>query len=187
MLQHIHKIGVKFDVQLLRDQLANHPEIWNHIPYRTRFTGSPHREVDDIWVRYNALENYQGNGDAFNAPHTSVWYPVADEIPYAKILSLELYQRLDAKRLGGVLITRIPPHCQVYPHIDPGWHARYYDKVVIQIDSAKGQQFCFDDGGLEAEPGECYWFDNAFKHWVINPTDHQRISLIVCVRRGKCH
>lgn len=186
-MKHIAKLGVRFDVERLRNQLSASPGIWNTIPYRTRFEGSPHREVDDVWVRYNALENFTGDGVRFNAPHSSVWYPVVEKVPEAKLLAISLFHELEAERLGGVLITRIPPGSQVYPHIDPGWHARFYEKFVIQIDSAPGQKFCFEDGGLEAEPGECYQFDNAFTHWVVNPTDHQRISLIICLRSPKCH
>jgi mannose-6-phosphate isomerase-like protein (cupin superfamily) len=164
-----------------------HPEIWNEIPYRTRFPESPHREVDDVWVRYNALENYTGDGAAFNAPHTSVWYPVVDKLPSARLLALELYQRLEGERLGGVLITRIPPYKQVYPHVDPGWHARFYEKFVIQLRGNGLQAFCFEGEELSVQSGECYWFDNSVPHWVTNESYSDRISLIVCIRRPQCH
>jgi hypothetical protein len=186
-VRHIKKLEIMFDVKELRDQLSASPEVWNTIPYRTGFDGSPHREVDDVWVRYNALENFDGDSEAFNASHTSVWYEVVQKIPQAKLLAISLFHELEAQRLGGVLLTRIPPGAQVYPHIDPGWHARYYEKFVIQVDSAPGQKFCFEDGGLEAEPGECYQFDNAFTHWVVNPTKCSRVSLIICLRGPKCH
>lgn len=183
---HIGMLEGKFDVSFLRDELRNHPEVWNEIPYRTRFDKSPHREVDDVWVRYRALEEWDG-GAHFNDSHQSVWYPVTQKIPSARFLAMELCARLEGERLGGVLITRIPPHKQVYPHVDSGWHAHYYDKFVIQIASAPGQEFCFAEGGLESSPGDCYWFDNSVSHWVTNPTSEERISLIVCIRRNVCH
>jgi hypothetical protein len=185
-LEHIGMLSEKFNIQPLRDELRSHPEIWDTIPYRVAFAGSPHREVQDIWVRYNDLRNWDG-GAHFNDAHRSVWYPVVDKIPSARLLSISLLSRLDGEQLGGVLITRVPAHKQVYPHVDSGWHARFYEKFIIQIASAPGQSFCFEDGRLGAEPGECYWFDNAFKHWVVNPTDQERISLIICLRRSKCH
>ena len=187
MLQHIGMLGERFDVRPLRRQLREHPYVWNWITIRTSFEGSAHREVDDIWIRYNAFTNWYGDGDAFNSEHTSVWYPIVEELPDARLLAIELKERLGAWKLGGVLITRIPARKQVYAHVDRGWHAGFYEKFVIQIASAPGQRFCFEDGGLEAEPGECYWFDNSYSHWVENPTEHERISLIVCLRRNLCH
>jgi hypothetical protein len=143
--------------------------------------------VDDVWVRYNPLERFAGDWTQFNSPHESVWYPVIEKIPQVKQLSFELFKRLDAERLGGVLLTRIPPGKQVYPHIDQGWHARYYEKYVIQIKGNRDQAFRFKGESLSALPGECYWFNNAYDHWVTNDSDEERISLIICLRRDLCH
>jgi hypothetical protein len=186
-MKHIGPVDLQFETQPLYDELRLHPEIWNEIPFRTDFPGSPHREVDDIWVRYNSLENYHGDGVEFNSEHESVWYPVIQKIPTARLLAIELARLLDAERLGGVLITRIPARRQVYPHIDKGWHAGYYSKYIIQVASARGQSFCFADGEFPSETGDCYWFDNSVSHWVLNNSDVERISLIVCIRRPTCH
>lgn len=179
---------MKFDISRLKRELDLCPEIWNEVTLRTRYyKGSPHREVDDIWVRYNPLENFTGDWNKFNGPHEAEWYPVAQKIPSVVDLCLGLATRLMTLQVGAVLITRIPPGKQVYPHVDGGWHAGYYSKFVIQIASAPGQSFNFKNESLDARPGECYWFDNSHTHWVLNPTKEERISLIVCVRREKCH
>ena len=86
--------------------------------------------------------------------------------------------------MGGVLITKIPAGKECKPHTDPGWHARYYEKVAIQIQSAPGQAFCFEGESLETRPGDVFWFDNAFTHWVTNPTPYDRITLIACIQKG---
>jgi hypothetical protein len=179
-------IAERFEVAPLMAELDQHPEIWNAIPYRTKFEGSPHREVDDIWVRYRPLGEWDG-GAHFNDEHESKWYPVVGTIPTARLLAIELAARLDAERLGGVLITRVPAGKQVYPHIDKGWHARFYEKFIIQIAAAPDQAFYFEDGQLAARPGDCYWFDNSASHWVVNPTSEDRVSLIICLRRPECH
>lgn len=177
-----------FDVSQLHDELRLHPEIWNAVTLRTSFPNSPHREVDDIWVRYNALENFDPSApERFSEPHYSVWYPVVSQVPHAKTLASELFKLLDAERLGGVLVTRVAAGRQVYPHTDPGWHARFYDKFVIQVAGNREQAFCFEGEALSAEAGQCYWFDNQFEHWVINNSNEDRISLIVCLRKPKCH
>lgn len=187
MSAHMGMTNLSFDVSDLRSQLNANPSLWNEVPLRTAGPSNPHREVDDIWVRYNPLENFTGDWRVFNGPHVSQWYPCIDLIPAARMLSLELLASLGGGDLGGILITRIPPGCQVYPHIDGGWHASHYEKFIIQVDSAPGQTFCFEDGTLGASPGDCYWFDNSHLHWVVNPTAQARVSLIVCIRRTLCH
>ena len=90
-----------------------------------------------------------------------------------------------AGELGGVLITRIPAGKECKPHSDPGWHARRYQKFGVQITSAPGQKFCFEDAELETKPGDIFWFDNEYTHWVTNPTPYERITMIVCIRIDK--
>lgn len=180
-------MDLKFNVEPLYRELVAAPDAWDEIPYRTNFKDSPHREVSDIWVRYNSLSNYYNNPRTFNDEHKSVWYPVVSNLPSARYLAIELCNQLDAERLGGVLITKVPAGKKVYPHTDPGWHARYYDKFIIQIRGNESQAFHFEGEEVRAKNGECYWFDNQFPHWVTNDSDEDRISLIVCVRRPVCH
>lgn len=178
---NIQLLPYRFDVAPLAHELAAHPEVWNEHRWRTEHPRSPHREVDDVWVRYNALENL---GDHFNDPHESVWYPVIDKLPAAKHLATEVATLSGHAKLGGVLITRVPVGKRVYPHIDQGWHAGYYEKIGIQIAGHYDQAFCFDRERLSAQTGEAYWFRNDVSHWVTNDSDEDRITLIVCIRRA---
>lgn len=170
----------RFDVASLATQLAAHPEVWNEYRWRTEHSRSPHREVDDVWVRYNHIENI---GPHFNDTHESVWYPVVEKIPAVKDLAMKVADIATADELGGVLITRIAAGKQVYPHIDRGWHADYYEKIGVQIAGHPEQAFCFDGEKLSANTGEAYWFRNDVSHWVTNDSDEDRITLIVCIRR----
>lgn len=185
-MNSIGMIGLRFDTAALQEQLAKHFELWNSITHRTSHPASPHREVDDIWLRYNSLENFHGDMSTFNGPHTSVWYDEAKVFSSAQTYSEVLANHLKAK-LGGVLITRIPSGKQVYPHVDSGWHAGYYEKFIIQIAANHEQSFCYDDGEFKSRTGDCYWFKNNVSHWVKNPSAEDRISLIVCLRRESCH
>lgn len=181
---HLRMVQEKaFDVSLIQQQLNAHPEVWNTIRHRTEHPQSPHREIDDIWVRYNPVRNYHGDMREFNAEHVSEWYPVIEQLPAVKWAAEELANRLAAKVLGAVLITRIPPGAQVYPHVDQGWHARHYEKFCIQIRGNHEQTFNFEGEELRTLDGDLFWFDNAFPHWVKNPSQAERISLIVCIRR----
>jgi quercetin dioxygenase-like cupin family protein len=175
-----------FDTKPLVDELATHPHLWNAIKLRTEHPRSPHREVDDIWIRYNPQENYKGDIRPFNEEHTPEWYSAAQQLPAIKEASEWLLRQLGGLQLGAVLVTRITPGSQVYPHIDQGWHARTFDKYCIQIKGNLEQAFHFEGEELRTTDGDVFWFDNSAPHWVTNESSEERMSLIVCIRRGQC-
>lgn len=168
------------DVSRIVAALDQHPELWN--AHRQRLDMYPHSAVSDIWVRYNRFSNYRGDMAEFNAEHDSTWYPCADLIA-VKPLVFAMMHALEATRLGGVLITRIPPGGEVKPHIDGGWHAGYYEKFAVSLKADTRQRFCFDDAELVTVTGDIFTFDNSRRHWVVNDSDAERMTLIVCVRR----
>jgi len=169
-----------FDVQGIQAELAGVE--WNTIRLRSEHPQSPHREVDDIWVRYNPIENYHGDMTAFNAEHEAKWYPIADRLPSVKRVTDELMRIVNGVRLGFVLLTRIAAGKQCYPHVDGGWHAAYYDKYCVSVKANREQAFQFKDEEVRTVDGGCFWFDNSKPHNVINPSNDERISLIVCIR-----
>ena len=172
-----------YDVRGLQAQLAAQPHLWDTIRHRTEHPQSPHREVSDIWVRYNPIENFHGDMQAFNAEHTPQWYPVASQLSEAKRIAQHLSVELQALNLGAVLITKIPAGCQVYPHIDQGWHARTHEKFAVCVQGNDKQAFHFEGESLVTHPGDLWEFDNAYPHWITNDSSEDRISLIVCLRR----
>jgi len=182
--ESIRLIASGLGVSGLVRQLDDHPEVWNTHTQRTTAYETPHKAVDDIWVRYNDWANFKGDRVAFNDAHTSVWYPVVGKIPRAWSLARRVMRMVGGRQLGGVLITRIPPGGEVKPHIDTGWHAGYYEKFAVQIKGNKDQAFCFEDAHISPEPGDLYTFDNSRLHWVRNDSDEDRITLIICIRRS---
>lgn len=149
--------------------------VWDQNTARTAPEDSPHHGLSDIWARYAPL------GVDGSQPHKSIWYdtPLTEDL---KALACQLVSLVNGTELGGVLITRIPPGAICKPHTDPGWHARYYEKLAVQVDSAPGQAFCFEGESLETKPGDVFWFDNAYLHWVPNPTPYERITAIFCIK-----
>jgi aspartyl/asparaginyl beta-hydroxylase (cupin superfamily) len=113
--------------------------------------------------------------------HEPMWYPVSFEMPEVFPVVTELMERVQAKRLGGVLITRVPPGGRIDPHVDHGWHAEYYDKYYVPILNNSGATFNFPDGAIAPKDGEVYWFRNDVPHWVINDSQTDRIAMIVCI------
>lgn len=166
------------NVSPIRWALQLNPHLWNENTTRTESEESPHHGLDDIWARFGRAE-YATNG----AAHESYWYPCADALEIKPLVNA-IYSAVGGAELGGVLITRIPAGKTCRPHIDPGWHARYYEKFAVQIDSAPGQKFCFEGEELETKPGDLFWFDNQFLHWVTNPTQYDRITMIICIKRS---
>jgi hypothetical protein len=179
----IRHIASGLDVSQALKQLDANPDVWNRHTMRTEAYATPHKAVDDVWVRYNAWENFDGDVAAFNGPHASEWYPVVHQLPAVWSLCRQVMRRVGGKTLGGVLITRIPPGGEVKPHIDTGWHAGHYEKFAVQLRGNQQQAFCFEDAELRPEPGDLYTFDNSRLHWVRNDSDSERITLIVCIKR----
>lgn len=157
--------------------LLQNPQLWNQFTARTESPDSPHHGLDDIWARFGETEDAAHFGQ-----HDSKWYPSADVLGIKRLV-MDVFHSVDGVRLGGVLITRIPPGKTCRPHVDPGWHARYYEKFGVQITSAPGQRFCFEGESLETRPGDLFWFRNDVLHWVENPTPYERVSMIVCIKR----
>lgn len=182
MSAHIGLTEHTFDVCAVQRELAEHPELWNEYKGRLIHPRSPHRHTDDIWLRF-AEDNLHDKERKVEGPHVSVWYPAADKLPHTKALALKMFELIGGQELGGILIIRIPPGKEIYAHVDAGWHAQQYEKFAVQISGHPKQAFAFEDGELAALPGESYWLDNSFPHWVENPTPKDWINMTVCYRK----
>lgn len=182
----IGEVSVKL-ARTLAAELDAAPQLWNEHRYRTESAVSPHREVDDIWVRFNAIKNLDpSRPQAFNDSHVSEWYPAADILESVKAVITQAAKLIRATQIGGVLITRIPAGNKVYPHADGGWHAGHYNrKLVVLLRGNLEQAFCFRDEELRSEPADVFEFDNSHVHWVTNPTTEERISLIITTRTDR--
>jgi hypothetical protein len=184
MIDPIRPLEKAFDVSPLLAEIEAHPDVWNR--HGLRKQAYAHASMSDIWVRYNDWSNFNGDGQEFNGPHESVWYPVITEIPAVVDLCNDVMDFVKGIDLGGVLITRIPPGGRVEPHIDLGWHAQHYEKFAVQLMGNKDQAFHFEGAHLSALPGEIYTFDNSQLHWVTNDSDTDRMTIIICIR-GASH
>lgn len=163
-------------------ELSGNPHIWDQYPMRTQDAKSPHRDIHDIWVRYNPIENFDGDVAKFNAKHTPEWYPCVEQLPSAKRMCERIAADFDA-HIGGVLITKIPAGKMCYPHIDQGWHASYYEKFALQVKGNKLQRFHVENEALLTLDGDLFWFDNSHVHWVTNDSDEDRVTMIICLRK----
>jgi hypothetical protein len=184
-MQNFLKIADGVNVAPLRLALVRQPELFGKYTQRADSYQSPHTQMTDIWARYNAIENLSKGPEAFNGEHDSVWYPESACLPELRPIVYGLMALVEGERLGGVLITKIPPGGGIAEHVDSGWHASYYEKYFVPIQSDPGCVFGFEDGEIHATPGEIYWFNNSRPHWVKNDSQRDRIVMIVCIRSHK--
>lgn len=184
-MAQMQKIFEGICVARLLEQLEAHPELWDQHPLRTQlYPDSPHRDAHDIWLRFNAFENYDSaNPKAFLDEHKSVWYPSINDLPEAKKIIGEIALICGISEIGGCLITRIPAGKRIFPHLDGGWNCCYFlEKYLLLLQSAPGQSFNFEGETHEGEAGDLFIFDNRTSHWVDNNSAVDRISLIISGR-----
>lgn len=180
-MKNLMQIASGVDVMPLVLALRQNAYLWNQNTDRTCVAGGAHSEVSDIWVRFRSRDELRGP-ENFSEPHESIWYPAYYKLPQARSIIFQLMARVEGERLGGVLITKIPPRGKVAEHSDFGWHANYYQKYAVQLESMEGQSFNFHGERLSSRPGDVYWFNNLEPHWVVNDSDFDRITMIVCIR-----
>jgi hypothetical protein len=185
-MKNFLKVADGLDVLPLKLALQRQPDLFDRRIAR-RDGNSPHAEATDVWVRWNDARPFEERGDwtGFNEEHDSVWYPEADAIPEIRPIVFDVMARVQGERLGGILITKLPPKGGIKPHTDSSWHAGYYDKYYVPIQNEEGSLFGFPDGVIKAKPGEVWWFRNDVPHWVANGSDEERVALIICIRHTR--
>jgi quercetin dioxygenase-like cupin family protein len=173
------KLPANFDTSRIKEFLLS-CSLWDEHPHRRISPNSPHAEMTDIWARFGDVSG--GDYSVLGKDHDSVWYPSAELIPDLKRICFDLIAMVDGERLGGVLITKLPAGGEIKRHVDSGWHASYYEKFYVAIESPEGCEFCFEHDTIRAKNGDCYWFRNNVPHWVTNNTGSDRIAMIVCIK-----
>jgi hypothetical protein len=177
------KVAEGLDVAPALRELDAHPALWDARPARKTAPGSPHEAMSDIWLRYRDPAALVGPVD-YLAPHESVFYPAWHDLPAVQAIVDDLVDRLRPQRLGGILITRLPPGGRIHPHHDRGgWHAEFYDLKLYTI--LEGNPDCLNICEQETvvmKPGETWSFDNLRVHSVENRGVSRRTTLITCMR-----
>ena len=164
-------------------ELQANPHLW--VGQQALIEPTPYdAEAKYIWLRYRDLDDYVRkygrSGDHFADEHESVWPPPAALLPYTAKLAAAL---AGPRRLGGVLLSYLPPKCGIKPHIDAGWHAAAHDKLYCALQVRPGARFCWEDGAIDAQDGDVYCFRDDALHWEENDSDAPRVSMIVFLGR----
>ncbi len=187
-MRNLVKIAAGLDVAPLLLAIARQPNLWNRHRARKDSEGGVHAQMDDIWLRYNDEKPFKEKGDytGFNDAHDAVFYPEWYALPQARPIVYGLMSRVEGTRLGGILVTRIPPGGKILPHVDDSWHVRHYNtKLYVVLQSNPQCVNRVGDERVAMAPGEVWYFDNATEHEVINDGSDDRITLIVSIRCEK--
>lgn len=186
-MKNFLRIADSVDVMPLVLALSQHSDLWNQNLLRTTHEASPHTQVDDIWLRFNDLAEYEKTADAAHVmdQHESINYPAMKALPQARAMIFALMARVEGERLGRCLITKLRPGRSIAPHVDSGDHASYFERYHIVLQSLPGSIFNAGDESVQMRPGEVWWFDNSAEHSVVNNSADDRIHMIVDIRASK--
>lgn len=170
------------DVSRVNAELDAQPELWNARRYRTEAEDSPHRGINDIWVRWRAAEELTSEASHVE-PHFSVDWPAWGALPALHPIVRNLSHVVDARVRGGILITETPPGCQVQPHIDRGWHPEFYDTKLYLVLQSDPRCLHYCGGDIENfRAGDVWQYPNNVEHSVVNRGDAAHRNVIICLR-----
>jgi len=117
----------------------------------------------------------------FANEHVPPWNQTIDYLPASKAVVMDLMSSLRGEVLGGVFLYKIEPGRQIYPHIDKGWHAGFFDKFNVCLASNPQTAFYYEGDAFRQTAGEVHWFRNDVRHWVKNDGQTDHIVLTVCI------
>lgn len=165
--------------------------LWNQYTLRTQTEGSPHRQLDDIWLRMNDLAKCQQAG-GLGDHRESINYPAWSELPGIRRLVMSLFSMVEGERLGRCLISRLPPGNRILPHKDIGAdltkyydNEPYYSRFHLCVQGLPGSVFRCEDEEVQMRTGEAWWFRNDLEHEVINNSADDRIHVVIDIRTAK--
>jgi len=175
------QVSNMMNMQPVINELAANAHLFGEFNARKSAEGSPHAQMDDIWLRYGDVSAMIESGDYSKIAdeHDSIWLQA---LPACRKICFDVMALVRGERLGGVLITRLPPGGKITPHTDAGWHAAYYDKYFVPVQNKPGATFGFFDGEINPAIGDVWKFNNSVPHWVNNDSNEDRIAMIICIK-----
>jgi hypothetical protein len=194
-MKNFQLIAQGIHVMPLALALHTHEHLWNQHALRTATPGSPHREIDDIWLRMNDLSKCR-QADVDPGPivdhRECINYPAFQELPEARALVQMLAATVSCSRIGRCLVSRLAPGKAILPHKDIGDdlsiyydNEAYYSRFHIVIQGYPGSTFRCEDETVTMQTGEIWWFRNDLDHEVINNSRDDRIHLVADIRTLK--
>lgn len=186
-MRNFDLIAQNIDILPLHHEVMRQPELWNQHRFRTTYTGTPHVDVDDIWLRYSAPEHVADPTKVEGVVNDdrAVWYEAASKLPSAKPLVLSLMQRVGAHQLDRLLITRVRPGGRILRHADAAGGYVNRDNIAryhVVLNGLPGSIYKCGDETVNMRTGEVWWFAYDQEHEVVNNSEADRMHLLVDLR-----
>jgi hypothetical protein len=169
------------DVKSVLTQLEQHPDLFGSVPLRTSYEGSAHKEVQDILLRGPQITSEKTLSDLQHEVHC-VNYNASRSLSEAYELCLELMYIARGTQLGRIIITKLPPGGKIYPHVDEGVAAEFYDRYHIVLNGSNGNIFTSGFEEVEMLTGQVWYINNHITHSVTNNSAEDRVHLICDIR-----
>jgi len=182
------QIGTVDVVPLLMTITAK-PDLWNVHKFRTTYTGTPHTDVDDIWLRFSAGPKIRDPDDISEVIEDTapVFYPAWHELPQVRSIVFDLMRRVEAIALHRVIISRLRPGGAITAHRDADGAytsiesgARYH----VAVQGLPGSLYHCGGETVQMLTGQVWWFNHLETHAVENNSADDRIHLMVDVERA---
>jgi hypothetical protein len=173
-MRYFNKLAEGIDVTQLRVALMRNPQLWNQDNCRREFEGTPHKETEDILLRFGSAD-----GNDLEAVDTAAM----SSMPKAKDAARAIMMSVGGVRLGRIVITRLEPGRKILPHSDVvGEYAKYYTRFHLVLQGLPGSLFNCGDETVVMQTGELWWFDASAEHSVVNNSKDDRLHMLVDVR-----
>jgi hypothetical protein len=189
-MNHFQVLASGVDVLPLLLAIKRRPELWKEDTYLRDYPQGPFGEIESIMLRFPprsvheteaALKESQVHVDQ----HENVDYPAYKLLTEARPLVMNLMTRVGGERLGRVMINKIAPGGRIYPHADTPAHCDYYTRFHLVLWGKPGAVIRCADERLDMQTGDCFWFNNALEHEVINNSAEERISMVIDIRTSR--
>jgi hypothetical protein len=171
-------IAQNIDVSPMLNALRENEYLWNANNLRTTHMQSPHKQVDDIWVRFNKID-----ADLNRAVEDkeAYWYPASGVLPVRSYM-YPLLEISMGERFGRCVITRMKPDTRIDSHVDHGSPVAYYQRFHLALNNAPGANFICGDETFCPQTGDLFILDNSKEHEVVNNSTEDRITMIIDIR-----
>lgn len=196
-MRNFLRIASGVNVTPLMLAIARRPELWTEDTYLRHYPQGPFGMVDSILLRFpqkvvfndedpaeqeRKVALYKANQLPGHDQHESIDYPAYASLPEARDIVMNVFAAVRGERLGRVMINRIAPGGNIFPHADTPEHANYYRRFHVVLQSAPGVMFRCGDERPSWETGAVFWFNNKLEHEVINNSAEDRIHMVIDAR-----
>lgn len=190
-MRNFLRIAEGMNVKPLLNAIYTKSDLWKADDFLRKFPQGPFGETDTIYLRFQdhvpveteaELDLYTQNKLAGHDLHECPWRPEIDALPEARAHIMALVTALGATRLGRCMINRLAPGGRIFPHADSAWHASYWERYHLVLQSEPGNVFRCGEEQVWMRQGEVWWFQNAIEHEVTNNSADDRIHLVMDLR-----